>query len=792
MSALETNIFPIANLSELTASYRLYRIRGLRPDQPECYQNRQALLRRLSYQLQSPVTVIDREGVPHVAIREDAAEPPSRVPLVRTTAYLERVKGKFRLDFAARSPESDVICLRFLNFMIQPPLYGDRRLWQPASGQPFYRKEPCRKQRGVCQYRGFAVRAVVTPEGGVGLCVDVKHAYASETPLSVRLARREFRRWQGSQCIYHLGHQWYKIRVDDLSDLNVCEELIDRDGCRVSLLEWLADACTKPLPPDLARLPHDAAVVHYRNNRGETRAAPAGLCYPVLATDEPRAQSLQRQTILPPHERRALIHVFVRDHLQNLRFGDVRLRLGQRPVSVRPRMFSVPDLLFGNRRVLSVRGTDGADQVGLDQLGRARLALLRDRNVGFFGQAPLERQFLILPQTVADSWGQAFRRDLARAVDEFFPQETGYSPVLVTYNDRVPRTAVRQGQEILRALEPHRGTPGYALVMIHQANDRRPRGEDQLAALVLRELRRDPFDLPAAVIHSTMGQEAYEHIAQGAGRPRYQARSDCRGRLGGYLRNVALNKVLLTNERWPFVLATPQHADLVVGIDVKHHTAGFTIVGKHGGQVRTLCRRSRQREMLLADQVTTYLLELIRVEAAACNELIRTVVVHRDGRLWPSEREGIHRALERLRAEGVIASDATVTMLEISKSSPVSLRLFDVDDPTAPQPRVLNPQVGAYLLGNDADAYLCATGRAFPRPGTVNPLHVRHAEGPLSLVRCLEDVYALTTLAWTRPEDCTRDPITIKLNDRRLGEDAGEYDADALSFADGGNGGDAA
>jgi hypothetical protein len=26
-------------------------------------------------------------------------------------------------------------------------------------------------------------------------------------------------------------------------------------------------------------------------------------------------------------------------------------------------------------------------------------------------------------------------------------------------------------------------------------------------------------------------------------------------------------------------------------------------------------------------------------------------------------------------------------------------------------------------------------------------------------------------LAWTRPEDCCRDPITIKLNDRWLGED---------------------
>ena len=56
-------------------------------------------------------------------------------------------------------------------------------------------------------------------------------------------------------------------------------------------------------------------------------------------------------------------------------------------------------------------------------------------------------------------------------------------------------------------------------------------------------------------------------------------------------------------------------------------------------------------------------------------------------------------------------------------------------------------------------------------------------EGPLALEKCLEDVYFLSCLAWTRPEDCTRFPIDIKLNDRFLGEDATEYDADDLEYA---------
>ena len=44
--------------------------------------------------------------------------------------------------------------------------------------------------------------------------------------------------------------------------------------------------------------------------------------------------------------------------------------------------------------------------------------------------------------------------------------------------------------------------------------------------------------------------------------------------------------MLLTNEKWPFVLATPLHADLTVGIDVKQNTAGFTVVGRLGNNVR--------------------------------------------------------------------------------------------------------------------------------------------------------------------------------------------------------------
>lgn len=151
------------------------------------------------------------------------------------------------------------------------------------------------------------------------------------------------------------------------------------------------------------------------------------------------------------------------------------------------------------------------------------------------------------------------------------------------------------------------------------------------------------------------------------------------------------------------------------------------------------------------------------------------------GQVWPTERSGVLKAIEDLKRDGILATNAQYAMLEIPKNSAATIRLYDVEK-NGERPRIQNPQVGTYLVADSDNAYLCATGRAFPRRGTVQPIHVKHVCGEIPIETSLQDVYFLTALAWTRPEDCARDPITIKLTDRRLGEDAETFDLDALEF----------
>jgi hypothetical protein len=235
---VETNVFILKNLEDLSSRYRLYRIVGLRPEHPEYYENRQAIIRKLSYTLRNPVTIIDCNEQPYLVVRGDAPMFLDPLPLVRVKVNFELSSDTLELDYTHRSPENDTICLRFLDFMLQAALRARTGLWQPSSGQPFFPRKPTHVVGHIAQYGGFSVRAEIAPDEQLGLCVDVKHKYVSTQPLPHILSRDEFPRWKGQQCIYHYGHRWYQIQLAGLSDYDVVSHEVTRDGKWVPLLSF--------------------------------------------------------------------------------------------------------------------------------------------------------------------------------------------------------------------------------------------------------------------------------------------------------------------------------------------------------------------------------------------------------------------------------------------------------------------------------------------------------------------------------------------------------------------------
>jgi hypothetical protein len=505
MGRMETNIFAVTNLSDLSTEYRLFRIRGLRPEQDEYYQNLNHITRKLSFELRAPVTTIQQDGEVFLVVPTDTMEPQSPFPLVRSAPVIfEPCSEIYNLDYTLRTPENDAICLRFLQFLIQAPLHNHPELWQPGAGGAFFKKTPSEQTSSLSRFYGFTIRSVLTPDGGLGLCVDVTSKSVSGLPLPIKIDRNSFSKWKGKHCIYHYGHRWYEIRIDALSDLNATTYVILKGSKYISLLDYISEETKKPLPKEMATMPYDAAVVLYHDHRDTEKAAPAPLCYPVLGSDDESAGSQHQKSIIEPYKRRGLTLEFVQRYLRNLHFGNAEPQVANAPLVISQKMFVVPDLEFGQKKKLSVKATPGAEHISLDRLGDARLGLLLDKDAGFFSRDPLDRQYLVLPQSIYDSCGKQFVCDLKRAVNQLFPQEHGYDPIVVTYNDRVPRTSTQQSKAIWDVVQSQCNKPGYAVVMIHETVDRRIREEDQLAAFVLQKMRN--LDIYAAIIHSKVAQ----------------------------------------------------------------------------------------------------------------------------------------------------------------------------------------------------------------------------------------------------------------------------------------------
>ena len=768
-----TNVFRVSGLEALSAQYRIADVIGLDKQQTDYFRSADRLM-SLSRTLRRPVSVLDLGGSP-VIVYPDKTPIPTELDLGTRLLTLRPRSESISIDFA-RSTEFDPIRLRIVRFAIEEHLRANSAMWQPSAGQAFFEREPSRQERGTGLFSGTRVRPLVLPDGGIAVCIDKTSRLIALHSLPKHLDREAFEdRWKGQRCVYRYGDSWYEVRCEMLARHTVFEYPVRQgNNGRTNLLKFLLDNVEKPVPKYVANLDPTGSVVVYRNARGEERAAPAALCFPVRDTEDLRRTALGRATIIEPWDRICWSKEFAQRHLSEFKAGAVTLRVSEQPSSFNGKRFPIPDLQFGNNTRLSVNRSPDALQVRPEDLGNARLKLLQDAAAGPLFVTPFDRQYLILPQSSAASFGAAFAEDLKSAVNAIHPRG-GYSPTVVTYDDTCRRTFVEQARALSAALAGI-SNPGFAVVMIHRCKSGR-RAEDALAAYVLRTFR-EQCDTIASVVHYDTAERLYEAKQSPSGERCYQVRTEQRSRASGYFRNVAINKVLLTNQLWPFGLAQRLHADLTIGIDVKNNACCVLAVTGHGERITSEVQISKQKEKLNSGQLRGYLQEIIGRLAQGAAPM-HHIVLHRDGRAYPSEILGARRAIEALVADGLLPGDATLTVLEVHKSASVPLRIYGLDPQRG---SVRKPPIGEVLITHENEAFVCTTGWPFQRPGTPNPLQLQRVYGGLSIEDCAQDVFALSNLTWTRPEDCSRYPVTLRLADRFLADEASAYDEDALAF----------
>jgi hypothetical protein len=311
------------------------------------------------------------------------------------------------------------------------------------------------------------------------------------------------------------------------------------------------------------------------------------------------------------------------------------------------------------------------------------------------------------------------------------------------------------------------------------------RTHDETAALVVSEAL-DEYNVMVSIMHTKTLETCFDHrevngetqyfIKEGEHR-KYQKLYE------RYLFGVAVNQVLLNNERWPFILADPLHSDLTIGIDVKEHVAGFTFIDKYSKHILPTWDKSQNKEKLTEDQVQRILIQEIKIFAENSRYPILNITFHRDGRIFKSEIAGIKKAIANLIDNSILSEKVSINIVEIPKSSKVSFRLFEVSSDydvlksKFDNGNVKNPSVGTYAEVSSNEAYVCTTGKEFSRNGTSKPLYVKYHKGEMPFKQVLEDIYRLSCLTYTKPDDCARNPITISMTDRRINLLGSKYNA---------------
>lgn len=775
-----TNIYPLENLGGIETTYRMYEVKGIPKEIDHYYSITQKLCNELTKTSESPCIPIERKDRFLVAQLEGGKELPTDFPAIGAQAVIAPVGEPKLLSFDSLEPTEVPLALRYLQSAAQKVFQRNPSFWQPRPGATVFHKIPDQgfqqSSSYVDLYRGFIFRFIELPGRRFGLCLDVTRKYVGRKPLPATIARDDFRKYKRRHVVYEYGGTWYEVRIEGLSDLNVSEVKMPD---RTTLYDHLKDLNWGERESFFGSVPKDGSVLIYHTTSGALRNLPAALCRPVLKSSSPMVRDLHWQTMLDPDSRRREIEYVVKEYFGDFTIGGRAVDLST-PLSFEHSRIPLPKLLFGNGKTIQPSEYGDGGNTPFFEWGAAKKRTLLSTDAGPFKKSGLFQQYLVLPKTFQESFSSLFLQDLREQFKTVYSPsgEFDYSPSVVFYDDSVGSSVPVLGREIVNVLTQNAFYSGYGLIVIPRLRQSDENTEDELANLLMRELRS--HEIYVSIIHTEQAQRAYVYSSASK---KWTLTSDRRraSKFRSYLQNVVINKILLLNSQWPFVLGDALNADLTIGLDVKNNTAGFTFVMKDGRTIWTSMSDSMHKERLSQGQCSSMIYRELKEHQPSGN-LPRSIVLHRDGRSFDEEIRGIKDGLGRLASESLVARDFDLTVVEIHKSSMAHVRFFEpLAPPGAQVEGTTNPNVGTNLVLMDS-AYLTTTGLPYTFQGTAKPINITRVEGTMPFDDVLDDVFRLSNLTWTRIDDCSRVPITIKMTDIRLREVAGDYNRDAFEF----------
>jgi len=761
---LATTLFPIHGLTGTTYKFRVLKVREKIPEDNKQPIRLQKWADKLWRQdLRCPVFPTKRFGYPAFIIPEDDC--PSELGSIEILDVPDR---KYHVDVTdqlleinieeAKENECELIC-RMLERPFTDKLWTLRDSFWKDQWTLFYPLQPgnASATRDIMNaYRGCKFGVVFVEGKGLHLAVDVKTRYVGRKSLS-EYPTQERETILGDHIDLNLK---FEDRARFLRDNGTAKfpcKYTGETGQTVS--QFVIESGDTVLEyyrktyPRLSIDPNDPAVFVKGREDRESLAVPASRLFPIFTTEYEGVRNCSVRPWMTPDERMSAIRGFLR-HLRGIRYGDNPITIGEGVLTVERAVFIPPKIEFGSGHILQpFQGpipplwSERFDSQIVKWRSRKLPALYQN---GPFHNEPIPGIVLLFPESMARPRRETFLNELKREIK------------LQTRQD----IQVLQQRHYEVGREQYRGTSLLMLATEIQSSITR---RLTLAVLWDKHHKSIHGNLKDA-LRETPSQCAWEKTVSNI------CNQDNPQRAKSQLRNLALG-ILTESGVKPWVLAEPLHHDLHIGIDLLYGRICYHFLYGRGGRLIDICfgsstQRGKMHEAIKRPDIRSQLSKSIK-SVIRQGQIIQSIVIHRDGRWWPSESAGLREAIDDLIRDKILDKDVRCAVAEVRKNH-MPIRLFSsmVDG----QPYFQNPLPGTYFVLDSNRVLLTTTGRpgAWDEPGgrTAGTLlfEVVDAIGDCNIMEIAEDAYRLTHLNWNAPDIDISLPVTIRWSDELLRE----------------------
>ncbi|PUZ30549.1 hypothetical protein GA0116948_101600 [Chitinophaga costaii] len=768
------NLFKVNNLSDLNFSYKLveFNLPYLEGQEDRFNKQLQKISQQVALLSGGPAALIKRENRYWIAIPADKIFEETSINVVPYNIRVSLLPDVYQVNASSIDKNNVDVIYKFLDFEIRKQLSRNLRIWKLNSSQ-FFLKQPIvsRTDSIIDIYEGFSYKLVLLHGSTFYICIDLSTKYVDRHVLSYYVNTGNVQTignsFKGKRFLYLNGDNWYATELEGFGE-DIQSHEFNNNGDSISVYNYILNNA-RTRKEDIKRVlkPSDLTILYkYPGRTMEPHSGACSLAKMLYSTQDKEVQSLHRYSIKDPNIRFEAIGKYIREYFQNIRYGNIALKISLNPLVEKVPNFSMPELKYNNDRTLKAGHYSNGANTTLREFAGERKHLLIEN--GVINKSMFDEQFLIVPDSMDRKLVEAFKKNAEHQIKALAPAFTSFT--VIRYPVRANQAATFQIQEIEHILRRQNALNGFALFVLPDMTSESPRSARSFHDCLKNQFYPDLKVQCASAYKINSFFRSFPN-AEAQNMFEYRVPEDKKPKFKSYLTNLVLEH-LIVNRKWPYALSKNLHYDIYIGIDVHDRYAGFTFFFKNGENIFffpeqvPLKNRSQRSEKLKANLLNKVIYEKLKMFIPKFCPTPNGIVIIRDGRSFGEENKALSSVISSLATDGLVdLSQIKYSVIDLHKQSAVPLRIASH---TNGFNKLENPIAGAFKKINETEAFLYNTGFPFQIRGSAKPLHLTQIVGNTEFPKVIEDIFCQSILAFSAPDRSNSLPITIKLIDTLL------------------------